>query len=60
MLAAEAVVNPDDTVRVDVARLLASPKVAARISVAGYVYDLDSGLVRASVAPSHPAQLPAA
>jgi carbonic anhydrase len=54
-LAAEAVIDPDHTVTVDVASLLASPKVSPRISVAGYVYDLDTGLVRLVVPPAAPA-----
>ena len=56
-LAAEAVIDPDQTVAVDVARLLASDEVSARITVAGYVYDLATGLVRAVVPPSRPAAL---
>ena len=55
-LAAQAVTDPEATVRADVARLLASPKVSPRITVAGYVYDLDTGLVRRIVAPAHPGQ----
>ena len=55
-LAAQAVTDPDATVRADVARLLASPKVSPRITVGGYVYDLETGLVRTVVAPAHPAQ----
>ncbi len=54
-LAAEAVIDPDHTVEVDVARLLASPKVSPRITVAGYVYDLETGLVRPVVPPTRPA-----
>ena len=53
-LAAEAVINPDETVSADVERLLASPKVSERITAAGYVYDLDSGLVRMVVPPARP------
>ena len=53
-LAAEAVTNPDETVSADVERLLASPKVSERITAAGYVYDLDSGLVRMVVPPAQP------
>jgi carbonic anhydrase len=32
-------------------KLLASPKVPARISVSGHVYDLDTGLVTTVAAP---------
>jgi carbonic anhydrase len=53
-LTAEAVVDPEETVAGDVARLLASPKVSERISVAGYVYDIDTGLVRMTVSPGQP------
>jgi carbonic anhydrase len=56
-LAAEAVIDPDQTVAVDVARLLASDEVSPRITVAGYVYDLATGLVRAVVPPSRPVAL---
>jgi carbonic anhydrase len=59
VLADEAVVDPEQTVAADVKRLLASPKVSERITVAGYVYDVDTGLVRMTVAPEHPAPLPA-
>ena len=58
-LADSAVVDPEQTVAADVKRLLASPKVSERISAAGYVYDLDTGLVRMTVAPAQPAARPA-
>jgi carbonic anhydrase len=54
LLAAEAVVDPEQTVAADVKRLLASPKVSDRITAAGYVYDVDSGLVRMTVPPRQP------
>jgi carbonic anhydrase len=54
LLAAEAVVDPEQTVAADVKRLLASPKVSDRITAAGYVYDVDSGLVRMTVPPHQP------
>ena len=44
-LADLAVVDPAVTVRADVQRLLSSPKTPPQISVSGYVYDLESGLV---------------
>lgn len=53
-MAGWAVTDPDATVRADVAHLLGSPKVSPRITVAGYVYDLETGLVRNVVAPAHP------
>jgi carbonic anhydrase len=51
VLAGEAVVDPEETVAADVNRLLASPKVSDRITAAGYVYDVDDGLVRMIVPP---------
>jgi carbonic anhydrase len=54
-LVAEAVIDPEHTVAIDVARLLASDKVSPRITAAGYVYDLETGLVRPVVRPAHPA-----
>ena len=53
-LATAAVIDPDHTVAVDVARLLASTKVSPRITAAGYVYDLATGLVRTVVPPAQP------
>jgi carbonic anhydrase len=45
VLAAEAVIDPEATVRIDVARLVASPRVPDTVTVSGHVYDLDTGLV---------------
>jgi carbonic anhydrase len=45
MLAAQAVIDPEATVRIDVARLVASPRVPDTVIVSGHVYDLDTGLV---------------
>ena len=59
VLAGEAVTDPEQTVAIDVKRLLASPKVSDRITVGGYVYDVDTGLVRMTVPPEHPAPVPA-
>ena len=53
-LAAEAVIDPEATVRADVQRLLSSPKVQPEISVSGHVYDLDTGLVTTIVDPAQP------
>jgi carbonic anhydrase len=55
-LAAAAVIDPTATVRADVDRLLASPKMLPQITVSGHVYDLETGLVTTIVAPSHPQQ----
>jgi len=54
VLADEAVIDPEQTVAADVKRLLASPKVSDRITAAGYVYDVDTGLVRMTVPPDRP------
>lgn len=54
VLADEAVVDPEQTVAEDVKRLLASPKLSDRITAAGYVYDLGTGLVRMAVPPQQP------
>lgn len=53
-LAAAAVTDPAASVRADVARLLASPKVPPQISVSGHVYDLQTGLVTTIVEASQP------
>ena len=45
LLAAEAVTDPEATVRVDVARLVSSPRIPESIIVSGHVYDLETGLV---------------
>jgi carbonic anhydrase len=57
-LAAEAVIDPEVTVRADVQRLLSSPKVQPQISVSGHVYDLETGLVTTVVDPAQPRQAP--
>lgn len=54
-LAARAVVDPEQTVRVDVARLLASPLASARIVVSGHVLRLETGLVETVLEPAAPA-----
>jgi carbonic anhydrase len=54
-LADQAVVDPEQSVAADVKRLLASPMVSDRLTVAGYVYDLDTGIVRLTVPPAQPA-----
>lgn len=61
VLADRAVVDPEQSVAADVKRLLDSPRVPDRITAAGYVYDLDTGLVRMVIAPAHPVgRVPAA
>jgi carbonic anhydrase len=55
-LEAEAVIDPAATVRTDVRRLLASPKVQPLISVSGHVYDLDTGLITTVADPARPAR----
>jgi carbonic anhydrase len=57
-LADRAVVDPEQSVATDVQRLLASPKVSDRITVAGYVYDVATGLVRMTVPPAQPIPQP--
>ena len=53
-----AIVDPAASVAVDVARLRAAPTIPARVAVAGYVYDVTTGLVEAmppaGVEPAHP------
>jgi carbonic anhydrase len=54
-LAAEAVIDPETTVRLDVARLVTSSAVPPTIVVSGHVYDLDTGLVTTVVEGERPA-----
>lgn len=53
-LAAEAVTDPETTVRVDVARLVLSSAVPPTIVVSGHIYNLDSGLVTTLVEGERP------
>lgn len=53
-LAAEPVIDPAETVRSDVERLLSAPQVSPRITVSGHVYDVRTGLVSTVVAPTAP------
>ena len=46
-----AVVDPADTVPVDVRAILASPTLCGRVLVSGYGYDLKTGLLEQLVAP---------
>jgi carbonic anhydrase len=47
-----AVVDPVDTVPVDVQTILDAPTVSARIAVSGYEYDIKTGRVECLVAPT--------
>ncbi|HUB37697.1 MAG TPA: hypothetical protein VMA72_02480 [Streptosporangiaceae bacterium] len=53
-LAALPVLNPAETVRADVERLLAAPQIPSRITVSGHVYDVNTGLVTTVAEPVHP------
>lgn len=60
-LLAEAVTDPQATVRTDTAILLAHPLLTDTITVSGHVYDLDTGLIETVVpATSHASTSPAA
>jgi carbonic anhydrase len=52
-LAAEAVVDPEQTVRADVELLLSSAVLPATITVSGHVYDVTTGLVT-TIIPATP------
>jgi carbonic anhydrase len=54
-LAAEAVVHPEQTVRVDVELLRSSTILPATITVSGHVYDVNTGLITTIIpaAPMH-------
>jgi carbonic anhydrase len=54
MLAALPATVPADTVRADVARVLAAPQVSPRITVSGHVYDTATGRLETVVEPAHP------
>lgn len=47
-LAKWAVTDPDQTVRTDVERVLKCAWPGAHLAVSGYVYDIDTGLLRAA------------
>ncbi len=53
-LVALPVLDPAQTVRDDVRRLLAAPQVSSRITVSGHVYDVDTGRVQTVVESTHP------
>jgi len=54
-LAAEAVVDPEQTVRFDVELLRSAPVLPDTITISGHVYDVTTGLIRTvvSAAPTH-------
>ncbi len=53
-LAARAVTDPVESVRFDVARLIASPLLAGRATVSGHVLRLETGLVESVVEATAP------
>ena len=55
-LEAEAVTDPDVTVRIDVDRLITSPKLSSKVLISGHVYDLDTGLVTTVVEAARPVE----
>jgi carbonic anhydrase len=57
-MAALAVLDPEQTVREDVERLLHAHEVSSRITVSGHVYDVATGRVRTVVEPAHPSAQP--
>ncbi|HEY2652549.1 MAG TPA: hypothetical protein VGI50_11535 [Solirubrobacteraceae bacterium] len=46
------VLDPPETVRTDVERVLADPRISPRITVSGHVYDVHTGLVTTIVEPA--------
>lgn len=48
------VLDPLETVRTDVERVLSDPRISPRITVSGHVYDVHTGLVRTVVEPASP------
>jgi carbonic anhydrase len=53
-LEASAVADPHITVKADVERLLASPRLSPKVSVSGHVYDIDIGRITTTVDPRYP------
>jgi carbonic anhydrase len=45
---------PADTVRVDVDKILGTPRISPRITVSGHVYHTDSGLLETVTKATHP------
>jgi carbonic anhydrase len=54
MLAELPATDPPLTVRADVERLLADPRISPRITVSGHVYDVNTGLLTTVVQPASP------
>ncbi len=48
------VIDPPETVRADVERVMADPRISPRVTVSGHVYDVHSGLVTTIVEPASP------
>ena len=53
-LEASAVADPHLTVKADVERLLASPRLSPKVSVSGHVYDIATGRVTTAVDARYP------
>jgi carbonic anhydrase len=53
-LAVSAVADPHTTVKADVERLLASPLLSPKVTVSGYVYDIETGRVTTIVDARYP------
>ena len=54
-LAELPVLDPAETVRADVEKVLADPSISPRVTVSGHVYDLESGMVETVVEATAPA-----
>jgi carbonic anhydrase len=52
-LAAMPVLDPAETVRADVAKLVAAPQISNQIAITGFSYDLTTGLLSEVVLPAH-------
>jgi carbonic anhydrase len=55
-LAASVVMDPYETVRDDVRRLLEAPEISDKVSISGHVYDLATGRLATVVDASRPAR----
>lgn len=55
-LADTAVLDPAQTVRTDVERLLTAPQISAQIAVSGHVYDTETGLITTVLGAHAPAR----
>lgn len=49
-----AVTDPEITVKADVERLLASPRLSRKVSVSGHVYDIATGRLTTTIDARHP------